>query len=90
MSLIGNSTLEEVLSRCNPQLDSLTGMWYHLALFYTEQEIGPAYTIIATATSLSGVAGGPLAAELLELDGRLGLQGWQVSAAHKALTLCRL
>ena len=57
-------------------------MWYHLALFYTEQEMGPAYTIIATATSLSGLAGGPLAAELLELDGCLGLKGWQASHVH--------
>lgn len=56
----------------------LVGMWYHLALFYTEQEIGPAYTIIATASSLSGVAGGPLAAQLLQMDGFLGLHGWQV------------
>ncbi len=36
-------------------------------------------TIIATASSLSGVAGGPLAAELLELDGALHLHGWQVT-----------
>ncbi len=57
-------------------------MWYHLALFYTEQEIGLAYTIISTASSLSGVAGGPIAAQLLEMDGFLHLHGWQVTLAQ--------
>ena len=37
-------------------------MWYLLHQFYTELELGVAYTIIATASSLSGVAGGPIAA----------------------------
>lgn len=53
-------------------------MWFLLHQFYSEQELGVAYTIIATASTLSGVAGGPLAAELLELDGTLHLHGWQV------------
>lgn len=62
-------------------------MFYHLALFYTEQEIGLAYTIIATASSLSGVAGGPIAAELLEMDGFLSLHGWQVPLSAILQTL---
>lgn len=53
------------------------GMWYLLHKFYSESELGVAYTIIATASSLSGLAGGPLAAELLDLDGTLHMHGWQ-------------
>jgi hypothetical protein len=58
-------------------------MWYLLHKFYSESELGVAYTIIATASSLSGLAGGPLAAELLDLDGTLHMHGWQVKGtAH--------
>jgi len=63
------------------------GMWYLLHQFYSEKELGVAYTIIATASSLSGVAGGPIAAELLELDGTLHLHGWQVDPFHVVLEL---
>lgn len=65
---------------CNtaPKSDLPAGMWYQLALFFTEQEMGLAYTLIATASSLSGVAGGPLAAQLLQMDGFLQLRGWRV------------
>ncbi len=53
------------------------GMWYHLSLFLDAGELGVAYTGITTATALSQVIGGPLAAALLLLDGTLGLHGWQ-------------
>lgn len=52
-------------------------MWYSLALFYNDTELGVAYTTVATATALAGVVGGPIAACLLELDGAGGLHGWQ-------------
>lgn len=54
-------------------------MWYHLSLFYTEQEMVPVYAIIATASSISGMIGGVLAGELLKMDGVLGFRGWQVT-----------
>ena len=53
------------------------GMWYSLALFYDDKELGVAYTTVAMATSVSGVLGGPIAAGLLSLDGLVGLHGWQ-------------
>ena len=52
-------------------------MWYHMALFYDDRELGLAYTTVATASSLAGLAGAPLAAGLLSLDGACGLRGWQ-------------
>ena len=52
-------------------------MWYHLSLFLDAGELGVAYTGISTATALSQVIGGPLAAALLLLDGTWGLHGWQ-------------
>ena len=53
-------------------------MWFQLALFYSERELGLAYSLVSTASSLSGVLGGPLAAAILKLDGVFGLHGWQV------------
>ena len=53
------------------------GMWFHLALFFDDHELGLAYTCVATATSLAGLLGAPLAAGLLLLDGVCGLRGWQ-------------
>ena len=35
----------------------LTGMWYHLALFYDDLELGVAYTTVAMATAVSGRGG---------------------------------
>ena len=58
------------------------GMWFQLALFYNEREMMLAYTVVSTASSLSGVVGAPIAASLLTLDGRLGLHGWQVGEKH--------
>ena len=52
-------------------------MWFHLALFFDDHELGLAYTCVATATSLAGLLGAPLAAGLLLLDGVAGLRGWQ-------------
>lgn len=55
----------------------LAGMWYHLSNFYTPQQLGVAYTTVATATTVSGLLGGPLAAGFLALDGLAGVKGWQ-------------
>ena len=52
-------------------------MWYHLSQFLDAGELGVAYAGVTTATALSQVLGGPLAAALLLLDGTLGLHGWQ-------------
>jgi len=57
--------------------NSAAGMWYHLALFCDDRELGLAYTAVASATSLAGLVGAPLAAGLLLLDGACGLRGWQ-------------
>ncbi len=52
-------------------------MWYLLALFYDDKELGVAYTAVATAVAIAGVLGGPIAAGLLCLNGVGGLRGWQ-------------
>lgn len=53
------------------------GMWYHLSLFYTAADLGPAYAVVTSATALASVLGGFLAAGLLCMDGVGGLHGWQ-------------
>jgi ACS family tartrate transporter-like MFS transporter len=52
-------------------------MWYSMALFYDDKELGVAYTTVAMATSVAGVVGGPIAACLLSMDGVAHLHGWQ-------------
>lgn len=52
-------------------------MWYHMHLFFNDQELGVGYAMAATGTAINGVIGGPLAAALLQLDGFAGLFGWQ-------------
>lgn len=37
----------------------------------------PSLCRVATATAAAGLLGGPIAAGLMSLDGRLGLRGWQ-------------
>lgn len=56
---------------------SCAGMWYSLALFYDDKELGVAYTTVSTATAVAGVLGGPIAAALLSLNGLARLRGWQ-------------
>ncbi|KAL4451937.1 hypothetical protein ABPG75_007599 [Micractinium tetrahymenae] len=50
---------------------------FHLSLFYTPRNLGLAYTVVATATAVAGLMGGPLAAGIMSLDGAAGLRGWQ-------------
>lgn len=52
-------------------------MWYLLALFYDDKELGVAYASVAAAVAIAGVLGGPIAAGLLSLNGLGGLKGWQ-------------
>lgn len=42
-----------------------------------QEELGVAYSGAASATALSQVVGGPIAATILLLDGKGGLWGWQ-------------
>jgi len=51
--------------------------WFHLSLFYPPAYVGEAYTRAATVTAVSTIVGGPLAALLMQLDGSLGMRGWQ-------------
>lgn len=52
-------------------------MYYHMGLFYNDQELGVAYATVSTATAVNGVIGGPIAAAFLKMDGLGGLKGWQ-------------
>jgi MFS family permease len=42
-----------------------------------EKERARAFALFLTSTTLAGVVGAPLAAGLLQLDGLVGLKGWQ-------------
>lgn len=50
---------------------------FQLSLFYSPRNLGLAYTVVATATAVAGLTGGPLAAGIMSLDGVAGLRGWQ-------------
>lgn len=52
-------------------------MWYHMHLFFDDQEMSLGYAISMTGNVMNGVVGAPIAAALLQLDGLLGLSGWQ-------------
>lgn len=54
-------------------------LWVVMARFFGERDLGLAYTLASLGTSAAQVAGGPLAAGLLALDGVVaGLAGWQL------------
>lgn len=54
------------------------GVIYYLTLFVAEEDMGLSYTIVMTATALSGIIGGPMAGLVLTyVDGVAGLQGWR-------------
>jgi MFS transporter, ACS family, tartrate transporter len=53
------------------------GIVYYLTLWYPNAARGRAIAAFMIGIPLSGVIGGPLAGALLELDGVLGLAGWQ-------------
>lgn len=50
---------------------------YYLSLFYPQHHLGLAFSMVATATAAAGLAGGPLAAGIMSLEGAAGLRGWQ-------------
>ena len=53
------------------------GVVYYLILWYPEAQRARAIAAFMTAVPVSGVVGGPLSGALLELNGALGLAGWQ-------------
>lgn len=53
------------------------GMFLYLAAWVPERHIGRATALFVLAGPLTTVLAGPLSAMLLELDGALGLKGWQ-------------
>jgi MFS transporter, ACS family, tartrate transporter len=53
------------------------GIAYYLVGWLSPRERTAALASIATMSMVSGIAGGPLAASLLVLDGALGIAGWQ-------------
>ncbi|KAK9804035.1 hypothetical protein WJX73_006048 [Symbiochloris irregularis] len=67
--------LRFILGLC--ETGAYPGMWYHMHLFFNDQELGVGYATVSTATAVNGVIGGPIAAALLSLDGFAGLRGWQ-------------
>lgn len=52
-------------------------MYHHMLHFFSDQELGVAYTCTASATAVAGLVGGPIAAGCLCMDGLGGLAGWQ-------------
>ena len=53
------------------------GMVYYLSHWYPETQRARAIAAFMTAVPVSGVIGGPLSGALLNLNGVLGLAGWQ-------------
>jgi MFS family permease len=53
------------------------GIIYYLCDWFPQKQRARAVAWFMTAIPLATVIGGPLAGFLLELDGRLGLAGWQ-------------
>ena len=53
------------------------GIILYLTWWFPEQERTRALALFLTAISVAYVAGGPISGGLLELDGFLGLDGWQ-------------
>lgn len=51
---------------------------YYLTLWFAEEDMGLSYTIVMTATAVSGIIGGPLAGLIMTyLDGVLGIRSWR-------------
>ena len=53
------------------------GVVYYLSNWFPEEQRARAIARFMVAIPISGVLGGPISGALLELDGRLGLAGWQ-------------
>jgi MFS family permease len=53
------------------------GMILYLTYWFPTVERAKAVAFFMTATALTGVIGGPLSGLLMQLDGLLGLRGWQ-------------
>lgn len=73
MHLGGPAHCEQHSGRASPSLSSFRwpssappaaypAIMFHLSLFYSPRNLGLAYTIVATATAVAGITGGPLAA----------------------------
>ena len=55
----------------------LPGIIYYLTLWYPQQRRARAVALFMAATPVAGVIGAPLSGLLLNLEGTLGLYGWQ-------------
>eukprot|EP00879_Flechtneria_rotunda_P015690 GHRR01016412.1.p1 GENE.GHRR01016412.1~~GHRR01016412.1.p1 ORF type:complete len:427 (+),score=106.52 GHRR01016412.1:593-1873(+) len=53
------------------------GLWHYLNSFYPPDAIIVPYSMVEAAVGVANVAGAPLAASLLTLDGTKGMKGWQ-------------
>jgi ACS family tartrate transporter-like MFS transporter len=58
-----------------------------LTAWYRARDRARAVALFATASTLAGLLGSPLSGVLLELDGRLGLDGWQWLVLVESLPL---
>lgn len=61
------------------------GVWYYLGLFIPQNQITFSIAAIDVTLVMSQVLAAPLAAGLMSLDGRLGLDGWQWLFLSEAL-----
>jgi ACS family tartrate transporter-like MFS transporter len=53
------------------------GLIFYLTRWFPARECARAVALFMTATAMAGVIGAPLSSALLQLDGLLGLRGWQ-------------
>ncbi|ODQ80083.1 hypothetical protein BABINDRAFT_161717 [Babjeviella inositovora NRRL Y-12698] len=52
-------------------------VFYILSNYYQKQEAQRRFSVFFSVTCLAGAAGGALAAKIIELDGRYGIESWQ-------------
>ena len=53
------------------------GIIFYLTQWFPARERAHAVALFMTGTAIAGVVGGPISSALLQLDGALGLRGWQ-------------
>jgi ACS family tartrate transporter-like MFS transporter len=56
----------------------LPGLFYYLGTWIPASHRGLALSVLMSTAAVSNVIGGPLATGIMELDGWLGLRGWQL------------
>src|SRR6185312_9697502 len=66
------------------------GVIWYISIWFPKQDRTRVLALFMAATPISSVIGGPISAGLLQMDGFLGLQGWQWMFLFEGLPACVL